>query len=61
MSSTKNDLHNNFSVDAIDRIKSRWGRENIDWEGDPCVPHEYMWNGLKCKYKHNKHPRIVSL
>ncbi|KAG7594895.1 Leucine-rich repeat [Arabidopsis thaliana x Arabidopsis arenosa] len=61
MSSTKNDLHNNFSVDAIDRIKSRWGREKIDWEGDPCVPHEYMWNGLKCKYKHNKHPRIVSL
>ncbi|XP_020866210.1 probable LRR receptor-like serine/threonine-protein kinase At5g59680 [Arabidopsis lyrata subsp. lyrata] len=48
-------------VDAIDRIKSRWGREKIDWEGDPCVPHEYMWNGLKCKYKHNKHPRIVSL
>ncbi|XP_039158948.1 probable LRR receptor-like serine/threonine-protein kinase At1g05700 [Eucalyptus grandis] len=29
------------------------------WQGDPCVPREFAWDGLNCSYTND--PRIVSL
>ncbi|KAF3944010.1 hypothetical protein CMV_029485 [Castanea mollissima] len=30
-----------------------------NWQGDPCIPSEYLWDGLNCNDNH--HPRIISL
>ncbi|XP_059595456.1 putative leucine-rich repeat receptor-like protein kinase At2g19210 isoform X2 [Vitis vinifera] len=45
-------------VDAIKRIKSDYavGR---NWQGDPCLPMEYQWDGLTCS--HNTSPTVISL
>ncbi|GMY34423.1 LRR receptor-like serine/threonine-protein kinase IOS1 isoform X2, partial [Fagus crenata] len=43
---------------AIMEIKQTFGRRD-NWQGDPCVPHEYLWNGLTCSTA--SPPRIISL
>ncbi|ESW22565.1 hypothetical protein PHAVU_005G163800 [Phaseolus vulgaris] len=47
-------------VDAITSIKSVYGLTR-DWEGDPCAPAAYLWDGLNCTYGDNEVPRITSL
>ncbi|XP_014500547.1 LRR receptor-like serine/threonine-protein kinase IOS1 [Vigna radiata var. radiata] len=47
-------------VDAITSIKSAYGME-WDWEGDPCAPAAYLWDGLNCTYLGNEFPRITAL
>ncbi|XP_030968231.1 putative leucine-rich repeat receptor-like serine/threonine-protein kinase At2g19230 [Quercus lobata] len=45
-------------VEAIMEIKKRY-RVTRHWQGDPCVPSEFSWDGLSCS---NKNPsRIISL
>ncbi|MQM03188.1 hypothetical protein Taro_035968 [Colocasia esculenta] len=45
-------------VDAILNVKEFYGiRKN--WEGDPCVPQNFTWEGLTCTY--DTSPRIISL
>ncbi|GMY34474.1 LRR receptor-like serine/threonine-protein kinase IOS1 [Fagus crenata] len=46
-------------VDAITKIKSTYGVKRY-WQGDPCVPQAYTWEGLNCSYDTNP-PRITSL
>ncbi|KAK9231892.1 hypothetical protein WN943_022133 [Citrus x changshan-huyou] len=46
-------------VDAIMNIKSLYKRK--DWQGDPCAPQAFLWNGLGCSYNDNDPPRITSL
>ncbi|XP_054783498.1 probable LRR receptor-like serine/threonine-protein kinase At1g05700 [Prosopis cineraria] len=46
-------------VDAILDIKNTYKISKIDWQGDPCVPEEYAWEGLSCRYESNV--RITSL
>ncbi|KAH7565365.1 hypothetical protein JRO89_XS09G0196300 [Xanthoceras sorbifolium] len=48
------------SVDTITKIKSTYG-VNKHWQGDPCAPQAYSWDGLKCSYNGYNPPRIVSL
>ncbi|CAN6570815.1 unnamed protein product [Malus baccata var. baccata] len=45
-------------VSAITNIKSTYGVDK-DWQGDPCTPEGYMWEGLNCTF--NGSPRIISL
>ena len=45
-------------VDAIVKVKSTYGLKK-NWQGDPCLPEEYVWEGLKCSYDDNL-PRIIS-
>ncbi|CAB4302971.1 unnamed protein product [Prunus armeniaca] len=45
-------------VAAIINIKSTYGMDK-DWQGDPCTPQGYMWEGLNCSYSGS--PRIISL
>ena len=45
-------------VEAIMKIKMLY-RVTRNWQGDPCVPSEYSWDGLNCSY--NDSPSIISL
>ncbi|KAH1207515.1 putative LRR receptor-like serine/threonine-protein kinase [Glycine max] len=47
-------------VDAITTIKSVYGVTR-DWQGDPCSPKDYLWEGLNCTYPVNDSPRIITL
>ncbi|XP_038898672.1 LRR receptor-like serine/threonine-protein kinase IOS1 [Benincasa hispida] len=47
-------------VGAITSIKSTYGIVR-DWEGDPCVPRAYPWEGIACTKTNGTVPRIVSL
>ncbi|WZZ28871.1 hypothetical protein YC2023_012272 [Brassica napus] len=33
----------------------------VDWQGDPCVPRDYMWSGVNCSYIDSEQPKIISL
>ncbi|KAG6665186.1 hypothetical protein CIPAW_02G143700 [Carya illinoinensis] len=48
-------------VDAIIKIKSTYGIKR-DWQGDPCAPKQYSWEGLDCSYDADNYAhRITSL
>ncbi|XP_062155808.1 LRR receptor-like serine/threonine-protein kinase IOS1 [Alnus glutinosa] len=47
-------------VDAIAKIKSTYGIKRI-WQGDPCAPKGYSWDGLNCSFDANTPPRITFL
>ncbi|XP_022720797.1 LOW QUALITY PROTEIN: LRR receptor-like serine/threonine-protein kinase IOS1 [Durio zibethinus] len=47
-------------VNAIMNIKSMYGLKR-NWQGDPCAPQEYSWQGLNCSYEDSNPPRIISL
>ncbi|KAK9286066.1 hypothetical protein L1049_014445 [Liquidambar formosana] len=50
---------NQQDVDAIMGIK-RVYQMTRNWQGDPCVPRDYLWDGLNCNYNYNS-LRIISL
>ncbi|KAL1210936.1 putative LRR receptor-like serine/threonine-protein kinase [Cardamine amara subsp. amara] len=35
--------------------------EKVSWQGDPCAPQFYRWEGLNCSYPDSEPPRIISL
>ncbi|KAF3955880.1 hypothetical protein CMV_018950 [Castanea mollissima] len=47
-------------VTAIMDIKSLYAITK-NWQGDPCAPKEYLWEGLNCSYNDSNTPRIISL
>ncbi|KAK6267763.1 hypothetical protein QUC31_011923 [Theobroma cacao] len=47
-------------VDAVVAIKHAYNISRDDWQGDPCLPKEYSWNGLNCSVGIGT-PRIISL
>ncbi|KAL5757670.1 hypothetical protein ACOSP7_020281 [Xanthoceras sorbifolium] len=47
-------------VDAITNIKANYGLTK-NWQGDPCVPQTFLWDGLSCSNISNDPPRITSL
>ncbi|KAL5576833.1 hypothetical protein UlMin_018532 [Ulmus minor] len=46
-------------VDAITNIKSTYGLMK-NWNGDPCAPVKFLWEGLNCT-NDSESPRIISL
>ncbi|XP_010545648.1 PREDICTED: probable LRR receptor-like serine/threonine-protein kinase At1g51860 [Tarenaya hassleriana] len=48
-------------VDAMVQTKLGYGLNKIDWQGDPCVPQDYRWDGVACSYSGNDPPIITSL
>ncbi|RHN55937.1 putative transferase [Medicago truncatula] len=46
-------------VDAIWNIRDIYKIPRIDWQGDPCGPTGFRWEGLICGGANN--PRIISL
>lgn len=47
-------------VDAITNVKSIYGIKR-NWQGDPCTPLCYLWDGLNCSYAGSDSPRIIYL
>ncbi|KAK2352999.1 putative LRR receptor serine/threonine-protein kinase [Trifolium repens] len=47
-------------VDAVTKIKNSYGVAR-NWQGDPCAPVMYMWEGLNCSFNGLNPPRIISL
>ncbi|XP_030949054.1 putative leucine-rich repeat receptor-like serine/threonine-protein kinase At2g19230 isoform X2 [Quercus lobata] len=46
-------------VEAIMEIKTLY-KLTRNWQGDPCVPREYSWDGLHCSYNYSI-PSIISV
>ncbi|CAM0878644.1 unnamed protein product [Alopecurus aequalis] len=47
-------------VAYINEVKKQYSVTTINWNGDPCSPREYTWEGLTCDYSSaNQNPRIV--
>ncbi|CAK9165319.1 unnamed protein product [Ilex paraguariensis] len=47
-------------VDAMLSIKSMYNITR-NWQGDPCAPTAFVWDGLNCSYNAGNPPRIISL
>ena len=51
-----------MSVVAIRNIEATYGLSRINWQGDPCVPSQLMWDALNCSHVDiSTPPRITSL
>ncbi|XP_038706230.1 probable LRR receptor-like serine/threonine-protein kinase At1g05700 isoform X2 [Tripterygium wilfordii] len=50
---------NQDDLDAIIAVKQTYKITRDDWQGDPCVPRNFLWNGLNCS--DGISPRIISL
>ncbi|CAE5959970.1 unnamed protein product [Arabidopsis arenosa] len=50
------------TVSAMVNIKATYDlSKKVSWQGDPCVPQSYRWEGLNCSYPNSDQPRIISL
>ncbi|KAK7261755.1 hypothetical protein RIF29_28074 [Crotalaria pallida] len=47
-------------ADAIINIKSTYGIKR-NWQGDPCTPMAYLWDGVNCSNAGSDSPRIIYL
>ncbi|KAK4267388.1 hypothetical protein QN277_024174 [Acacia crassicarpa] len=52
-----NSATDQVDVDAIRGIKAIYNISN--WQGDPCIPASFAWEGVTCTYDPN--PRVTSL
>ncbi|KAL0681675.1 hypothetical protein Bca4012_048522 [Brassica carinata] len=53
---------NENDVVAIKNIEGAYELSRITWQGDPCVPQQYAWDGLNCSNTESSTPpRITSL
>ncbi|XP_047059011.1 probable LRR receptor-like serine/threonine-protein kinase At1g51810 [Lolium rigidum] len=49
-------------VNYMKQIKTYYKLARTSWNGDPCSPREYSWEGLICDHsKSNQNPRIVTV
>ncbi|KAA8541719.1 hypothetical protein F0562_022871 [Nyssa sinensis] len=55
-----NSQTNDNDVDAIVSIKLMYGLTR-NWQGDPCAPKAYVWEGFNCSYDAFNPPRIIFL
>ncbi|CDY15555.1 BnaA08g28390D [Brassica napus] len=46
--------------DAVTSIKMSY-KVKRNWQGDPCLPNSYIWEGLNCSYASLAPPRITLL
>ncbi|KAG7600258.1 Serine-threonine/tyrosine-protein kinase catalytic domain [Arabidopsis suecica] len=53
---------NKDDISAMVNIKETYGlSKKISWQGDPCAPQFYRWEGLNCSYPDSEASRIISL
>ncbi|KAL8098917.1 hypothetical protein AgCh_031580 [Apium graveolens] len=48
-------------VSAILNLKSMYGVTRDSWQGDPCEPEDFVWEGLECSNQSSDSSRIISL
>ncbi|CAH8387102.1 unnamed protein product [Eruca vesicaria subsp. sativa] len=51
---------NENDVITIRNIKATYGLKKISWQGDPCVPHEFLWDGLICNTVDTSTPPFIT-
>ncbi|XP_054782793.1 probable LRR receptor-like serine/threonine-protein kinase At1g05700 isoform X3 [Prosopis cineraria] len=47
--------------DAMRNIRHGYNIMRISWQGDPCMPEDYRWEGVTCNNYSGSIPRIISL
>lgn len=47
-------------VFAIKNIQNTYGVSKINWQGDPCVPKLFIWDGLNCNNSDVSTPPIIT-
>ncbi|KAG2274661.1 hypothetical protein Bca52824_057216 [Brassica carinata] len=53
---------NETDVGAIKNIAATYALNRISWQGDPCVPQQFRWDGLNCNNTDmSMPPRITTL
>ncbi|WZZ20366.1 hypothetical protein YC2023_121753 [Brassica napus] len=53
---------NQDDVIAMKNIRDTYGLNKISWQGDPCVPKQFLWSGLRCNVIDvSTPPRIIAL
>ncbi|VVB00519.1 unnamed protein product [Arabis nemorensis] len=52
----QNEVSAMFNIKTIYELKKK-----LSWQGDPCAPQVYRWEGLNCSYSDSEAPRIISL
>ncbi|KAL0865307.1 hypothetical protein Bca101_044425 [Brassica carinata] len=53
---------NQAEVIAMKNIRATYSLNKISWQGDPCVPKQFVWSGLRCNVIDvSTPPRIVAL
>ncbi|XP_010481036.2 PREDICTED: receptor-like protein kinase At3g21340 [Camelina sativa] len=51
---------NQDEVSAIKKIQIDYGLSRINWQGDPCVPEQFLWAGLKCNNTDSSNPPTIT-
>ncbi|KAL0876652.1 hypothetical protein Bca101_026357 [Brassica carinata] len=53
---------NETEVVAIKKFSSTYELNRTNWQGDPCVPSQFLWDGLNCSISDiSAPPKIISL
>ncbi|KAL1212391.1 putative LRR receptor-like serine/threonine-protein kinase [Cardamine amara subsp. amara] len=52
---------NKDDISAMMNIKKTYGLSKVSWQGDPCVPQFYRWEGVNCSYPDSEPSMIISL
>ncbi|MBA0549703.1 hypothetical protein Golob_020722, partial [Gossypium lobatum] len=52
-------IENEHLVIALEELKNSWRNPPLDWNGDPCLPRDYTWTGVKCS--EGERTRVISL
>ncbi|VVB00535.1 unnamed protein product [Arabis nemorensis] len=51
---------NQDEVIAVKKIQISYGLSRISWQGDPCVPKQFLWVGLNCDDTDNSIPPTIT-
>ncbi|XP_056867314.1 receptor-like protein kinase At3g21340 isoform X4 [Raphanus sativus] len=51
---------NQDDVVAIKGIQNTYGLTRVTWNGDPCVPKQFLWDGLNCNSLDISTPPIIT-
>ncbi|CAA7034837.1 unnamed protein product [Microthlaspi erraticum] len=53
---------NGSDVTGITDVQRTYDLTRLSWQGDPCVPKQFLWEGLTCNHSDNSTPpTIISL
>ncbi|CAN7018324.1 unnamed protein product [Brassica oleracea var. botrytis] len=44
---------------AVQNVKDTYELNRIDWQGDPCVPRQFKWEGVNCSYTNASVPQRI--
>ncbi|KAL0661919.1 hypothetical protein Bca4012_098756 [Brassica carinata] len=51
---------NEDDVAGIKNVQDIYGLNRISWQGDPCVPKQFLWDGLNCNNSEISTPPIIT-